>query len=97
MAYRRGNYYYRSLRQDGRVVTDYLGSDDTGRALADLDALDQLRRRLEHLEDRERKEFEASLDQCVDAVDHLIRALSDAVLLSDGYHTHRGQWRRTRS
>ncbi len=97
MAYRRGNYYYRSRRQDGRVVTDYLGSDDAGRAAAELDALDQLRRRLEHLEDRERKEFEASLDQCVDVVDHLIRAVSDAVLLSEGYHTHRGQWRRTRS
>ena len=49
MAYRRGNYYYRSRRQDGRVVTDYLGSDDAGRAVAELDALDQLRRRLEHL------------------------------------------------
>ena len=96
MAYRRGNYYYRSRRQDGLVVTDYLGSEDAGRALAELDALEQLRSRREHLEHRGRMELEASLDQCVDAVDQMIRALSDTALLSEGFHTHKGQWRRTR-
>jgi len=34
-----------------------------------------------------------------DAVDqacHLIRTLVDAVLLLNGYHTHKGQWRKKR-
>ena len=96
MAHQRGRYYYRSRREGGRVVTDYLGSGDQGRIIAELDSLDERRRREERQQVREQQECERRHDECANAVGDLIRTMADAVLLSEGYHTHKGTWRRTR-
>ena len=96
MAYQRGRYYYRSRREGGRVVTEYLGSGDLGRLAAELDARDQIRRRDERLKLQEQKQFQERLDDCVDVTGDLIRAIADGVLLCEGYHTHKGQWRKAR-
>jgi hypothetical protein len=44
MAYQRGGHWYKSRREDGRVLTDYIGSG----AVADLVAASENGRRAAH-------------------------------------------------
>jgi plasmid stabilization system protein ParE len=89
---RRGNrhYYYRKRRQDGRIISEYVGADDLAQAAAALDDLEtQLRRRL-----RQKQQAGRALDAQVHEACDLIRALTYALLLATGHHTHKGQWRK---
>ena len=96
MAYQRGRYYYRSRRKGGRVITEYLGTGALGRVLAECDSLEKLKRDKERREIRERREFERHLDECTDAAGDLVRTMTEAVLLCEGYRKHKGQWRKQR-
>jgi len=91
---KRGNkrYYYRKRRQGGHVSSEYVGAGELAGAGAALDALEREVRRAER---RRRAELRA-LDAQVGQVCDLIRALTDAVLLVNDYHTHKGQWRKKR-
>ena len=42
-------------------------------------------------------EFDSQLDKNVQLATDAIRALTDAVLLCNGCHTHKGQWRKLRA
>jgi hypothetical protein len=90
----RGNrrYYYRKCRQGGRVVSEYVGAGELAGAAAALDALEREIRRAE----RQRRAQLRALDAQIAQVCDLIRALTDAVLLINDYHTHKGQWRKKR-
>jgi hypothetical protein len=90
---RRGNrcYYYRKVRRGRRVVSEYAG---------ELGALLDAEERRERAQAREverqtRAEFEQSQRALGDLAE-LANALTRAVLLASGYHTHKGQWRRRR-
>jgi hypothetical protein len=87
---RNRHYYYRKRRQGDRVISEYVGAGDLAQAAAALDDLEaQLRRRL-----RQERQAGRALDaQVADACD-LIRALTYALLLTTGHHTHKGQWRK---
>ena len=97
MAYRRGSYYYRSRREDGRIVTDYLGHGAVGQLAAEFDRLEQAERRKERRMCHQQMEFDSQLDKNVQLTTDAIRALTDAVLLCNGCHTHKGQWRKLRA
>ena len=90
----RGNrrYYYRKRRQGGRVVSEYVGAGELAGAAAALDALEREIRRAE----RQRRAQLRALDAQIAQVCDLIRALTDAVLLINDYHTHKVQWRKKR-
>ena len=45
----------------------------------------------------QRIEFDSRLEQSIQTVTDAIRALTDAVLLCSGHHTHKGQWRKLRA
>ncbi len=96
MAYRRGNYYYRSRREAGRVVTDYLGRSGVGQLVARLDEIEREEREEECWKRQQQLEFDSQLDKNVQITTDAIRALTDAVLLCNGCHTHKGQWRKLR-
>lgn len=96
---RRGNgtYYYRKVRRDGRVVSEYLGQGV--RAAVEAWRVESVRaNRLCERESRE--DVEARLDAeeaeaiaLFDAVESVARE----VLLAAGYHRHkRGEWRKRR-
>ena len=90
----RGNrrYYYRKRRHGRHVVSEYVGAGEFAGAVAALDALEREVRRTE----RQRRAQLRALDAQVGQVCDLIRALTDAVLLVNDYHTHKGQWRKKR-
>ena len=96
VAYQRGRYFYRSRREGGRVVTEYLGSGTVGQFAAELYELEQAERREERLRCQQQIEFDGRLEQSIQTVTDAIRLLAEAVLLCSGHHTHKGQWRKLR-
>ncbi len=97
VAYQRGGYFYRSRREGGHVVTEYLGCGDIGRTIANLDALDQARRQAERRMLQQQEAVQNRLDDCIDNAGDLVRVITNAALLSNGYHLHKGQWRKVRA
>ena len=90
------SYYYRKVRRGGRVVSEYVGTGPLAEALVRLDQLDRQKRERERdLERRERERIE-KLDRMVEDVQDVARALTRAMLLVEGYHTHKGTWRKQR-
>ena len=90
----RGRYYTRSLWRDGRVVREYLGSGpEAERAAAEDEARRSARRAALDAEKAQaalRDEADAPLTTLLEAADLLARA----ALVADGFHQHRGEWRR---
>ena len=91
------SYYYRSVREGGRVRSEYVGAGETASLIAQLDAIDRDERAVERQEwmaerdqaDAEDREFAEWFDE--------IEAVADAAMFAAGYHKHhRGEWRRRR-
>ena len=94
MAYRRGRYVYRSWREGDRVVTEYVGvgaEDAIREDAARRQALEVERATLGELE-VEQKAIDGALDAAGDAM----RELTAALMAVNGYHRHKGQWRKRR-
>ena len=91
---RAGPYLYRSVRKDGRVVKQYLGSGP--QAQAAVRKLEQQQQAL--LAERDALSHEQVQVSAAEAqlreVQDLVRTLVRATLLAAGYYDHRGQWRR---
>ena len=96
MAYQRGGYWYESRREAGRVVTDYLGNSDAARLVAEWVNLEQAAVREERRRARMEEQRDQDLDDQVESSGELVQALTHAILLCQGYHTHKGQWRKQR-
>lgn len=94
---RGGPYYYRNRKVRGRVVREYVG----GGLVAELVAADDIeaRQKREALRAEERMQREV----VAAAVGDLLRlqdaslSLAQAVLADEGFHLHRGEWRRRTS
>ena len=90
------SYYYRSVREGGRVRKEYVGGGVLGEVAAALDELKRRQREEEVAywrEERERLERSAAfLHELAEATEVLLRAQ----LLASGFHKHKGQWRRKR-
>ncbi len=82
-------YYYRKRREGKRVVSEYQGRAEVAELSAQCDAYARQRR------EAERAEAEA-LDRMLAELSSLLRLLTHATLIANGYHTHKGQWRRKR-
>ena len=96
MAYERNGSYYRSRRVGRKVCTQYLGRGAVGQLAAEIDELEWTRRREEQQDWQRRVEADTRLDSDVKAVADVVRTLTDAALLCNDYHTHKGQWRKRR-
>ena len=91
-----GRYYYRKDWHDGTCRSVYLGSGETAQLIATCEYW----RRIEEEQAREveqtaRAEM-AAIDAAVAGLGELTRTLTTAVLLTNGLHQHKGQWRRKR-
>lgn len=82
-------YYYRRRRLNGRVVSEYLGRGPKAQSIADEDARKNAQERAA-LQELDR------LSQMVDQIGGRIDRLLTAHLLVNGYHRHRGEWRKKR-
>jgi hypothetical protein len=94
---RRGNrYYYRKRREGRRVVSTYVGVGAFAEALAGCEHADRLaQQRVRESVRQERAVLEACEQPLADLAD-LLRVLTDATLVTNGYHQHKRQWRRRR-
>lgn len=85
-------YFYRRRRVNGRIVSDYLGRGPLAQAaqvLADQEARQKTDERAV-LQELDR------LAQMVDEYGEQVKMLVAAHLYVNGYHYHRGEWRKRR-
>jgi len=89
-------YYYRKRRVGGKVKSQYLGN---GYAAHLMQLLDEQERQ-EAQEKRQAwqavVDAEKELDAMLDGFTEVVNAYTGAVLLVNGFHTHRRQWRKRR-
>ncbi len=92
----KNQYYYRKLWENGRAVNEYIGTGIAAEIIAEIDAE---RRQARH-DDQESwqamiqavREIECAVTQ----VEDMVRRLTSSVLVINGFHTHKRQWRRER-
>ena len=89
-------YYYRKRRVGDTVVSEYVGSGPVAEMVATLDQLERERASEARRKWQKKVEAERTLDRQIDTLGSFVRGLRNAVLLANGYHTHKGQWRQRR-
>jgi hypothetical protein len=94
---RRGrSYYYRKVREGGRVRSKYVGSGLVAQICAGDDGNKRRDRAAKHAADRATRQAEAAIDRQLASVESAIAAMTHATLFAAGYHKHKGQWRKRR-
>ena len=94
----RGNrpYYYRKQRIGGHVYSEYVGADPVAQMLAILDQEERDRLAKARAAELEAQKADLAIDRELDQLGDLIRDITAAALVTSGYHTHAGQWRKAR-
>src|SRR4051794_29061450 len=94
---RRGKrYYYRKRRIGGRVISEYVGSGEAAEVAAAQDNAARTQRAASRaLLANEQIQYEA-MNQVVAQFQAAVRTQVRAQLETQGYHQHKGQWRRKR-
>jgi ATPase subunit of ABC transporter with duplicated ATPase domains len=91
-----GRYYTRSVRVNGRMVREYVGTGLIGELAALEDEREREQRRLEReARDQERAELTA-MTEALEALATETEARVKEILEGTGYHCHKGQWRKKR-
>ena len=94
---RGGNrYYYRKRWENGRPVSEYVGAGMVATAVEALDRIERHERESAAAEWRRVVDAERRAARMLAEVDATTQALTAAVLIANGYHVHKRQWRRTR-
>jgi len=94
----RGNnrYYYRRRKVDGRVISEYIGAGGVAKALAELDDIERQERQQAAAEWRALVDTDRRQVATLAELDDLVRSAVAGVLIANGYHTHKRQWRKMR-
>ena len=91
------SYYYKKERQGSKVRSVYVGKGQVAHLIAQLQStsplLEKLARTMKSPEVIKAEKAETALKQAAD----LIELMTQAALLTAGFHTHHRQWRRKRS
>ena len=94
----RGNrsYYYRKRRSGGQVSSEYVGQGEVAGLIAQLDTIERTKQQAQQASDAaERARLEVD-DHEAAAVAALVTTLTRGVLVANGFHQHKRQWRRRR-
>jgi hypothetical protein len=90
-------YYYRSIREGGRVRTEYVGTGPAAEAAELIDRFEGLERERANRAWRERRQATEAADQAVARAFAGVEVVARLALESAGFHRHkRGEWRRSR-
>ena len=89
-------YYYKKEREGSRVKSVYVGRGEIAHTVAEIQSssslLERVARNIKPAEVVKREKAEAALQQAMEMID----LITEAVLLTSGFHTHHRQWRRKR-
>ena len=91
-----GTYYYRKVRRDGVVRSEYVGAGLVAEALAGLDGIGRDSAELDRAVWLETVQAERRIAAALAEADRMVQGMTAAVLIAAGCHTHRRQWRRQR-
>lgn len=94
----RGNqsYFYRKERTEGSVRSVYVGHGEFAVLIVQFEAMKREERVAQQVEQRQERRGVAALDQTIDRLAQLSTTLTEAVLLTAGFHQHKRQWRKKR-
>jgi hypothetical protein len=88
-------YYYRSVRRQGRVTKEYVGTGPLSVLVAAEEAERRAQRQAEAETWRQEQAALDALDQQIDAWWDMSTVLLKATLYTEGYYQHdRGKWRK---
>ena len=95
---KRGNglYYYRKKRVGQRVMSEYMGTGSLADLYSDMDTLARIERGLTRIEWTKQRMEARNLEAELEHLNEIVSSLVCATLLVSGYHSHKGQWRKTR-
>lgn len=97
LVYRNGRpYLYKSVRKDGRVTSEYVGSGQTALLIGRLDAIERDDREEERRQAKADRQDADDLERALDDLAGRARDAARAALIAAGYHQHKGQWRKLR-
>jgi hypothetical protein len=92
---RRGRrYYYRKRRIGRKVVTEYLGRGPLADREARRTAKAKARQSSQWIELQQLREEQDRLKKQIDEGSRLLSHYLAAVMLTNGYHLHKRQWRK---
>ena len=94
---RGGEYYTRSVRVDGRVVRQYVGSGLVAKLEAYKDALKRENRGVLKLQHKLMVESAELADRELRQLDAICNEEMRKAYEAAGYHYHKGEWRKRRS
>lgn len=89
-------YYYQKYRAGNRVVSKYIGRGEIAELIAEEDDHKRARNRMGRDKQKRELEKERQYDQLTDLIYNRNTSVAKALLLINGYHTHKGQWRKKR-
>ena len=92
----RRRYYTRSRRENGRIVREYVGRGLVGETAALEDEQAREERRATREAQLAEQEAANAAAAALAALDEAIRHSARRTLEAEGFHEHRGVWRRRR-
>jgi len=94
---RRGrSYYYRKVREGGRIRSEYVGGGTLAQLCAELDGCGRQERAAKRAADRATRQAEEGVDRQLADAESALTAMTHAALVAAGYRNHKGQWRKRR-
>jgi hypothetical protein len=95
-ARRNGYYFYRKQRQNGRVVSEYIGAGDLAQLRLAFDEEHRQARALLLALGQQQRQQDAAARRQLNEITGLVREAVAVALRAAGYHQHKRQWRRRR-
>jgi len=93
----RGAYYTRSRRCEGKVIREYIGSDETAKVIAKIDHIERQVQKEELVAQREVRAELDEIDNHAEQLGEVVDVLMRAIIIASGYHQHKGgEWRKYR-
>lgn len=99
MAWQRGKYYVKSVRQGARVKSVYVGAGLIGAVAADIDQIERVERDLAREAQRlllAELTAQSAPPEVMQEHGQIVAGLVHSVLIAAGYHRHKRQWRKRR-
>jgi hypothetical protein len=89
-------YYYDKVRENGRVVSRYIGKGLASKVIEATNEANRFEREEMREERRRQKALDREIDLTIRGLSAQAKTLTETVLVVSGYHKHKGQWRRKR-